>query len=289
MAPSDSQKASQDWWENRPMTYSCHGALQPLRASQEWFEENDRRFLKAAYFARGADGTPFGRFLSPALVNGKDVLEVGCGMGTHAAILSKAGANLTAVDITEYGVEMARRRFDIFKLPGRIQQADAEQLPFDDASFDVVWSWGVIHHSRSTERCLQEITRVLRAGGRLLFMVYHHSSLVYYVHCGFIRGILLGQLLHRRLEDIYRSASDGYFARTFTRTDLNRLLARDYEQICIDVVGLKAELFPIPRCCLKEKLERYTPDWLASALLRHWGSMIVVEAIKRPMRHSGSI
>lgn len=289
MSTPDFQSLNREWWERHPMTYDWKGTIRLLPGSQDWFEEIDRRFLASAYYAHGKDGTPFGRFLSPALVNGKDVLEVGCGMGTHAAMLARAGANLTAVDITEYAVEMTRRRFDIFKLPGRIQQADAEQLPFNDASFDLVWSWGVIHHSCSTRRCLQEITRVLRPGGRILLMVYHRRSSAYYVHSGLIRGILLGQLLHRRLEDIYVAASDGYYARTFTEADLNALISPDYEQLCPQVVGLKAELFPIPRCRVKEMLERHTPDWLASTLLSRWGGMIVVEAVKRPARHSGSI
>lgn len=276
-----SQRLDRDWWEQHPMVYDWHGTLRLQPGSLEWFEEIDRRFLSSAYYAQRPGGAPFGRFLKPGLVAGKDVLEVGCGMGTHAAMLACAGAGLTAIDITDYAVKTVRRRFESFGLPGRIQQADAEDLPFDDASFDVVWSWGVIHHSSSTEKCLQEITRVLRENGRLLFMVYYRPSLVYYVHCGFIRGILFGQFLYRSLDDIYVAASDGFYARTFTKVELKVLLDPDYEQISMDVVGLKAELFPIPRSSLKEKLEQYTPDWLASAVLSRWGSMIVVEAVKR--------
>lgn len=285
----DSQKANRDWWEQHPMRYDWHGSFQLLPGSKEWFEENDKRFLEATYFARGEDGTAFGRFLRPALVRGRVVLEVGCGIGTHAAMLARAGARLTAIDITEYAVEVTRRRFALYGLAGQIQQADAEHLPFRDATFDMVWSWGVIHHSSSTERCIQEITRVLRDGGRLLFMVYHRPSIVYYLHCGFIRGILLGQLLRGRLEDIYVAASDGYYARTFTAAELNALLVQGFEQISIKVVGQKAELFPIPGGRVKEILERHTPDWLASTFLSRWGGMIVVEAVKKPARLSGSI
>ncbi len=75
------------------MTYDW-GTCRLLQGSREWFEENDRRFLAAAYFAQGEDGAPFGRFLKAGFVRGKKVLEVGCGMGTHAALLSRAGAKL---------------------------------------------------------------------------------------------------------------------------------------------------------------------------------------------------
>ena len=99
-------------------------------------------------------------------------------MGTHAALLARAGARLTAIDLTETAVEMTRRRFKIFGLAGEIGRADAENLPFRNATFDLVWSWGVIHHSSSMERCILEITRVLRDRGRLFLMVYYRPSLV---------------------------------------------------------------------------------------------------------------
>lgn len=281
MILSEDQTANYRWWQQNPMTYDWQETLRLESGSREWFEEIDRRFLSASYFARGADGSPFGRFMRKDDVADKEVLEVGCGMGTHAALLAGAGARLTAVDLTERAVEVTRRRFQISGLRGRIERADAEQLPFADDSFELVWSWGVIHHSRSMETCLAEITRVLRPGGRLLLMVYYRPSLVYYLHAGLIRGILLGKLLRQSVHEIYTEASDGFYARVFDRKELAALLAPDYERITMSVVGLKAELFPIPRWRVKEKLEEATPDRLASAVLGRWGSMVVVEATKK--------
>lgn len=276
-----SQRPDRDWWEENPMTYDWHRTLQLAPGSLNWFEEIDGRFFGAAYYAEGKNGEPFGRFLRPELVAGKEVLEVGCGMGTHASLLARAGAKLTAIDITEYAVAMTRRRFEIFNLPGRIEQMDAENLPLKDASFDMVWSWGVIHHSSSTERCLQEMTRVLRRGGRLALMVYYRPSLSYYIHSGLIRGILLGRLFSQPLDEIYTSTSDGFYARTFNKKEVKGMLESHYQQITVDVVGQKAELFPIPRCALKDALERWTPDWLASRVLSRWGSMIMIQGVKR--------
>jgi SAM-dependent methyltransferase len=136
------QDANRTWWTKFPMEYDWHGTLTLNPGTRAWFEEIDRRFLEAAWFARGSDGSPFGRFIQPALTPGDRVLEVGCGLGTHASLLIRAGARLTAIDLTKPAVDMTRRRFDLFGLDGHLQQADAEELPFPDASFDTVWSWG---------------------------------------------------------------------------------------------------------------------------------------------------
>src|SRR5256886_3299754 len=71
---------------------------------------------------------------------GLKVLEVGCGLGTDGAQFAEAGADYTGVDLTEAAVELARRRFELFSLPGKFQTADAENLAFADDSFDLVYS-----------------------------------------------------------------------------------------------------------------------------------------------------
>src|SRR5205085_6810649 len=125
----------------------------------------------------------------------KDVLEIGCGTGVHARLLAEAGAKLTAIDLTPTAVELTRRRLELSGLQADVREADAEQLPFDDASFDFIWSWGVIHHSAHTERVVEELARVLRPGGRLELMIYHRSSVTYWIQYQLIRGVFGGRLL----------------------------------------------------------------------------------------------
>jgi ubiquinone/menaquinone biosynthesis C-methylase UbiE len=173
-------------------------------------------------------------------------------MGTHAELLARKGARLVTIDQTAFAVGSAHRRLSLRHLDAMIVRQDAEKLAFRDGSFDTIWSWSVIHHSHSTEQCVGEIARVLKPGGRVMIMMYYRPSLVYCLHCGLIRGVLMGQLFRRRLADIR-----------------------------ISIVGLKAELYPIPRCAAKIGLERRTPDWLANGILKHVGSMVVVEAVRR--------
>jgi ubiquinone/menaquinone biosynthesis C-methylase UbiE len=280
VASSDPQQVNREWWESNPMTYDWEKTLQIDPGTLKWYDEIDRRFLDSAYYAAGQNGQPFGRFLKPDFVSGKQVLEIGCGMGTHAEMLLRNGARLTAIDQTALAVESTRRRLELKQLDARVLLQDAEKLTFPDRSFDVVWTWGVIHHSSSTEQCVSEISRVLRPGGRLIMMVYYRPSLVYYLHCGLIRGVLLGQLLRQSLHQIYVNATDGFYARVFSKSELRALLAPQFHSLQITVVGLKAELYPIPRNSLKIALERVTPDWLAKAILGKFGSMVVVEAIR---------
>ena len=118
---------------------------------------------------------------------GLRVLEIGCGLGTDGAQFAQAGADYTGVDLTEAAVELARKRFELFGLPGRFLTADAEKLDFADESFDLVYSHGVLHHTPDTESAVREIHRVLRAGGRAVVMLYHRDSYNYRVNIRLLR------------------------------------------------------------------------------------------------------
>jgi len=111
---------------------------------------------------------------------GEEVLEIGVGLGSDFLRFVRAGARGTGVDLTQHAVELVRRRLDLEGLDADVLQADAEQLPFADASFDRIYSWGVLHHSPDTDRAVREAIRVLRPGGRLCVMLYARHSWVTY-------------------------------------------------------------------------------------------------------------
>lgn len=122
---------------------------------------------------------------------GKQVLEIGVGMGADLVRWARAGASVTGVDLTDRAVSLTHQRLAAEGLKGQVRQADAEQLPFDSGSFDVVWSWGVLHHTPDADKALVEATRVLRPGGRYAVMVYHRRSwlaVAAWVRFGLLRG-----------------------------------------------------------------------------------------------------
>ena len=97
--------------------------------------------------------------------NGKSVLEIGVGLGADHQQFAQSGAVLTGLDLTQRAVGHTRRRLEAFGLHSSLSIGDAENLPFPDESFDVVYSWGVLHHSPDTQKAVDEAYRVLRYGG----------------------------------------------------------------------------------------------------------------------------
>ena len=115
------------------------------------------------------------------------VLEVGCGLGTDGAQFAKAGAIYTGVDLTDAAVDLAKRRFELFQLPGTFRVADGEHLDFGDNSFDLVYSHGVLHHTPDIAAAVREIHRVLRPGGKAVVMLYHRDSYNYRINISMLR------------------------------------------------------------------------------------------------------
>ncbi len=117
----------------------------------------------------------------------KKVLEIGCGLGTDGAQFAKAGADYTGIDLTDAAVALARKRFELFDLPGSFRVSDAENLDFPSDTFDLVYSHGVLHHTPDTVRAVEEVRRVLKPGGQAVVMLYHRDSYNFRVNIGGFR------------------------------------------------------------------------------------------------------
>jgi SAM-dependent methyltransferase len=152
---------------------------------------------------------------------GLKVLEIGVGMGADYLEWLKAGAQATGVDFSSASIERARRRCEVAGYKPELRVADAENLPFPDNSFDVVYSYGVMHHSPDTQQCVREAWRVLKPGGQARIMVYHHPSLtglMLWLRYGFLRGKSLRRSVYDHLE------SPG--TKTYSRSEAASLMDR---------------------------------------------------------------
>jgi ubiquinone/menaquinone biosynthesis C-methylase UbiE len=268
------------WWTDNPMTYDWRGQIAHAPGSPEHLAEVERRFLAEAWFAQAAGAEPFSALIPFAELAGKDVLEIGCGTGVHTRLLAEAGARVTAVDLTPTAVELTTRRLAQAGLDADVLEADAESLPFPDASFDFVWSWGVIHHSSDTSRVLAEIARVLRPGGHLAFMVYHRTSLTYWLNYVLYRGVLRGGLLRESPDELANRWSDGVIARHYTRRTLAESLTPWFDNIETKVMGQIGEAIPLPSR-IRRRVAPLVPRAAQEELLRHLGWFLFATAERR--------
>lgn len=111
-------------------------------------------------------------------LHGERLLEVGVGTGSDSLQWARAGCRVHGIALTEEAIAHVRHRLAVYGLEADdLRVADGERLPYDDGTFDVLYSWGVIHHSPDTERALREIVRVTRPGGTIKVMVCHRPSL----------------------------------------------------------------------------------------------------------------
>ena len=132
------------------------------------------------------------KILSALRLQNKKVLEIGTGVGTDARqIISNGCAQYTGINIDNGSVEMTALALKTFMLDGETKQCSATAMPFGDETFDVVYSFGVLHHIPDVDTAVKEIRRVLKHGGEVLIMLYNKSSINYYIEIQFFRKLFL--------------------------------------------------------------------------------------------------
>ena len=130
-------------------------------------------------------------------LRGKHVLEIGPGSGGHSALFAKYGAIVTSADITLVRAISTQLKFRLLgeRADGcQAVQSDTEQLPFNDNSFDFVYSNGVLHHTSDSQGAVAEVYRVLKTGGEAIIMLYCKSSWHYWINMFLAVGIFQGRV-----------------------------------------------------------------------------------------------
>lgn len=235
----------------------------------EFYERVDHnRYVEYAPWMKSV--MPFADFQS------RKVLEIGFGMGTDLFQFARGGAEVYGVDLSPEHLRIASERFAFFGLPANLQLADAENLPFPDASFDAVYSFGVIHHIPNIEQAVREIYRVLRPGGQAIISVYHKNSAFYYfcvlggylVHFRFLNESFQANL--SRIE--YREHSDACpLVKLLSRNELQDLFSQ-FPKVGIECHHLAATHFG--------SLQRLVPESLVRRVENKLGWYLVAKATK---------
>jgi len=111
---------------------------------------------------------------------GKDVLEIGCGIGTDTINFARCGANITAIDISNESLKLAKKRAKVFKLTKNIKfiKGNAEDIAnvVKNKKFDLIYSFGVLHHTPSPENSIKYFNSLLNKNGKVKIMVYNRYS-----------------------------------------------------------------------------------------------------------------
>jgi ubiquinone/menaquinone biosynthesis C-methylase UbiE len=275
------QAANRAWWEETPMRYDWREDIAIEPGTERYFTEVDARFLASVRKFLPWRKLPFEQLVPFDSLADKDVLEIGVGQGTHAQLIAPHAKCWTGIDLTTAASQMTGKRLALFNVPGRVLQMDAEAMEFPDASFDYIWSWGVIHHSANTRQILQEMNRVLRPGGRATVMVYHRSW--WHFHFGAVlRGVFQKKFRSGGLHEIAQGATDGAIARYYTPPEWREVTKDLFDVEKVRIYGLKIEVLPMPHGRLKDTLERLIPNAVGRLLTNHFrlGTFLVAEMRK---------
>jgi SAM-dependent methyltransferase len=161
------KKIVQEYWDRRPCNIR-HSSLDV--GTKNYFDEvEQRKYFVEPHIPDFADFSAW---------RGKTVLEVGCGIGTDAVNFARAGAIYTAIELSSVSLDLVRKRFAAYGLNGHLLAGDAENLPdqLSGKKYDLVYSFGVLHHTPNPDIAVQSIRKVMHADSELRIMLYNKNS-----------------------------------------------------------------------------------------------------------------
>lgn len=266
----DAKQKVHDFWNKA----ACGESLYLSATTAEAFSEHAR--IRYALEPEILSFAQFGR------TRGLKVLEIGVGLGADHSQFAQAGADLDGIDLTERAVDFTRRRLAILGLNSRLQVGDCENLPFADNTFDMVYSWGVLHVSPDTPRAVREVCRVLKPGGRAKIMIYHKYSCI-----GFMLWVRYALLRFRpwtSLRTIYANYLESPGTKAYSRREA-RAMFRDFENVTIRTQVAHGDLLTSQAGQRHEGIllrvaRRIWPRWFIRRFMKKWGLEMMIEAVK---------
>ena len=213
----------------------------------------------------------------------RKVLEIGVGMGAdHKEWARHRPGLLAGMDLTPRAIEFTERCLSVEGLSSLLHVGDAENLPFGDNMFDIVYSWGVLHHSPDTPATVREVWRVLKPGGKAAVMIYHRWSIVGFMLWG--RYALLAGKPWRGLTEIYSEHLESPGTKAYSSADAVAMFA-DFTKVHIMVQLnhgdlLQGEVGQRHQGRLLTIAKAIWPRWLIRSLFSRLGLYLLITAEK---------
>ena len=150
---------------------------------EKWWEKDSATYQKLADLDVSVHYGPFApdedKLKLLGKVKGKKILEIGSGLGTMAVNYALCEAEVTCVELSDKSLELCKKNFEVRKLKGHFYSGNAEELLSflpKGVKYDMIFSFGVIHHSPHPEVIIENMKKVLKPGGELKLMVYNKYS-----------------------------------------------------------------------------------------------------------------
>jgi ubiquinone/menaquinone biosynthesis C-methylase UbiE len=265
---AEEKKKAREQWGADPCG-AVHGDA--AFGTREFFENVERhRYQEYAPWMPEVMG--FDKF------SGARLVEIGCGMGTDLLQFARGGANCTGVDLTPRSIEITRSRFALYGIPASFSLSDAEHLPFADASFDVYYSNGVLHHTPGTQEAVEEAFRVLKPGGTAKVMLYHRNSWAYWIDLMLKQGIYRRELFRGlKAADImskyveYNESGGRPLVKAYSRGEVRRMFSM-FSKVKVEVEQLtRPEIYLVGK---------YLPGGVFRTMAKSIGWSLIITAVK---------
>jgi len=237
----------------------------------------NKKFYEEIEIHRYSDHAYLKNAINVNSYNGKTVLEIGAGVGTDLRQFAKSGARVIGTDLTLNSVKITKKGFELFNLKGLFGIADAEDLPFEDKSFDLVYSCGVLHHTVNTQKAIDEVYRVLKPKGEAIIMLYNKRSWNYYINVLLFRGLILGKRFGRTKQKLINLSTDGEdcpLSKVYTKKQITNMFGK-FKRIKIKIRYLPRRYFPL--------LNMFIPTSTFDKIGKHIGWNMFIFAEKQQM------
>ena len=199
------QKRILDYWNTQPCNVGHSSA--PIGSEQYFTEVTDKRYRAEPHIL---DFAGFHQW------RGKRVLEIGCGIGTDAEQFARHGAEYVGIDLSDASLDLCKQRFSVYNLDGEFHHIDITDDKVSDlGQFDLVYSYGVLHHYPGMQDHIKTVSTLLSPGGEFRFMVYAKNSWKY--------------AMIRKGLDQFEAQANCPYAEAYTAEEIHELIKDEFE------------------------------------------------------------